>query len=460
MAPAERTEDAGLIVVGASLAGLIAAITAADHGHRVALVERSKDLGGLAATSAESIAAAGTRFQRVADVVDTTDGLLADLAATAGHPADPDLTRAVVEQGAALVEWLADRCGAQVVLQSTTATDRHSSPRLHGGGEQGGASLITVLARAASHHTHIRVRTATEVDRLVATDAGGVAGVALRPDRRGATSLRGPVVLACGGFVGDDDLVAQHCPTVAKLPYLGPAGAKGDALRLAAPLGPAVRHVAACAVTPLLAQPSHLAVSRAVIEHGGILVNQRGQRFTDESQASLPLALTVRAEPGRVAYLLFDERVAAAVSAHDPFFARVVLPRTSRRAGSTGMLAKQLELPETELRRTLETFNARPDGQTDAVGRQGGGSGLGEPLYGIRVTGGRRATLGGLAVDGRARVLDQAGNAIADLYAVGGAAAGLVADPNDGALTGIDTLAALALARLAALSLGPVADET
>lgn len=456
--PGERYEDAGLIVVGASVAGLVTAIAAADHGHRVVLVERSKDPGGLAAASSESIAAAGTRFQRVADVADDGERLLADLATADCRP-DPALARAIVEQGAGLVEWLADRCSVQVTLQSTTPTGQHSIARLHAVGEQGGASLVTALTRAASHHTHVRMRAATEVDRLLPGDDGAVTGVALKPDRRGATILRGAVVLACGGFAGDDDLVAQHCPSFRELPYLGPTGAKGDAVRLAAPLGAAVRDGDACTVTPLLAQPSHLAVTRAVIDQGGILVAQRGRRFTDESQPSLPLALAVRTQPGRVAYLLFDERIASAVGAHDPFFARVVLPRTSRRASSTKMLAKQLELAESELAQTLDALRSTPAGAPDAFGRRASGVGLGEPLYGIRVTGSRRATLGGLAVDAGARVLDASGNAIGGLYAVGGAATGLDARSVDHRVDAIDTLTGLALARLAVSSLGAVVDE-
>src|SRR5438552_2698865 len=152
---AERHEDAGLVVVGGSVAGLVAAITAADRGHRVVLLERSKELGGLAATWSESIAAGGTRFPRGPGVVD--------------------------------------------------------SPR--------------------------------------------------------------------------------RCPAVKDLPYLGAAGAKGDALSLAAPLGPALRHAATCSVTPFIAQPSHLALTRAIVDAGGMMVNQRGARFADETQASLPLAL-------------------------------------------------------------------------------------------------------------------------------------------------------------------------
>jgi fumarate reductase flavoprotein subunit len=457
MASGARSEEAGLIVVGASVAGLVAAITAADHGHRVVMIERSKDLGGLAATSSEDIAAAGTRFQRVADIQDVPEHLLADIDRTTPDHGEPELAKALVSQGASLVEWLADRCGVQVSLQSTTAKGGHSAPRLHAMGEQGGGTLMSTLARTAAHHTHIRIRAATDVQQLVPSDDGAVTGVALRPDRRGSTIVTGPVLLACGGFVGSDELVAQHCPDVKELPYLGPAGANGDALRLAAPLGAAVRHGTACAVTPLLAQPSHLAVTRAVIEHGGIVVNQRGVRFVDESQPSLPLALAVRAQPGRVAYLVFDERIATAVGAYDPFFARVVLPRTSRRASSVGMLSKQLELPETSLLSTLEVYNARSG--ADPFGRRGPTSPLTEPYYGIRVTGARRATRGGLAVDAHARVLDGGGNAIVGLYAVGGAATGLAGDGIDRELIGVDALAALGLARLAALSLPTVADE-
>ena len=443
MAAGARVEQAGLIVVGGGAAGMVAAIAAADHGHRVVLLERAKDLGGLAATTSECIAAAGTRFQRVADVVDAPDNLRRDIDAVLPDHGDVALADALVSQGASLVEWLADRCDVEVRLQSTTAQGGHGIARLHSVGEQGGASLIAALTRAASHHTHIRVRSATEVDRLVPTDDGGVAGVALRPDRRGTTIVNGPVVLACGGYVGDDELVAKYAPALKELPYLGPAGAKGDALRLTGPLGAAVRHGAAGQVTALLAQPSHLAITSAVLAHGAILVNQRGARFTDESQATPALALAVRGQPGRVGYVLFDERIASAVTAHDPFFARVVLPRTSRRAGSIGMLAKQLELPETALRETLDGYTR----------------GLTEPYYGVRVTGARRAMRGGLAVDAGARVLDASGNAIAGLFAVGGAAASLSGPGVDRELEGIDTLSALGLARLAALGMPTASDE-
>ena len=440
MASTERREAAGLIVVGASVGGLLTAITAADHGYRVVLLERAKELGGSAGQDSETIAAAGTRFQRVADVTDSTDRLLADLQGAAPGRAAPELVRAIVEQSAALVEWLANRCGVGVTLQSKTAAGGHGVPRLHAVGEQGGAGLVAALVRAATHHTHIKVRATTEVERLLVGETGEVTGVGVHGDRRSPTTVTGPVVLACGGFAAADELVAQHSPEVASLPFLGNAPPKGDALRLAIGAGAATRDLDRCDVTPFLAQPSFMTIPRALVEHGAILVNQRGQRFTDETAAALPLAQAIRTQPGRVAYLVFDERIAQAVAMLDPFFGRVILARTSRRGASVGMLSKQLELAEAGLAATLETYGA-----------------IHEPYYGVRITGARGHTLGGITVDPAGRALSDGGTPIPGLYAVGGAAASIACGERD--LAGLVPLTALGLGRLVAQGLDPIVDE-
>ena len=68
--------------------------------------------------------------------------------------------------------------------------------------------------------------------------------------------------------------------------------------------------------------------------------------------------------------VLFDERSASAVTRVDPFFARVVLPRTGRRATSVAMLAKQLSLGEQGLALTLDTYNANLELGGDPFGRE------------------------------------------------------------------------------------------
>jgi fumarate reductase flavoprotein subunit len=258
------------------------------------------------------------------------------------------------------------------------------------------------------------------------------------------------VLLACGGFAGDDALVAEHCPDAAGLPWCGAPRAAGDALRLAGD-GTARKHLTGCLVTPFLAMPSQLVITAPLVGLGAILVNQAGRRFADETSAPLALATAVRAQPGRFAYLLFDDRIAAAARALDPFFARVLLPRTGRRGATLEDLARQFELDLAGLRLTVETFNGNLELGGDPFGRQSFDGPLEAPLHAIRVTGARTRTLGGLAVDTAGRVLGTNGAPVPGLYAAGGAAAAVGGEGTDGGLSGTDTLAALGLARLAAL---------
>ena len=442
-------EEVGLIVVGASTGGLAAAVTAADRGCRTIVVERAKELGGGAAGEAEFVAAAGSRFQQAAGIQDSPARLAEDIVAATRHEVEPSLATALAEQGAAIVAWLADRCGAGVSLVPHRPATGHAVARLHATGERGGASLVADLTRAATRHARISVRAGALAERLIRDESGAIRGVGVRTERRGAgQAIGGRVLLACGGFAGDDALVAEHCAPVAELPYHGAAAATGEALRLGREANAATLRLGSCAATPFLATPSHLAVVAPLVELGAILVNQSGRRFADETGARLGLAVTVRAQPGRIAYLLFDDRIAAAAREADPFFAHVVLPKTGRRGGTIEDLAKQVELDAEGLRATIESHNEGVGRDADAFGRRAPAAPLVPAFHAIRVTGARFRTLGGLAVDATARVLDGAGQPVPGLYAAGGAAVGL---DGDGTLLGVDALAALGLGRIAAL---------
>jgi fumarate reductase flavoprotein subunit len=440
MASAEKRDAGELIVVGAGVGGLTAAVTLADRGHWVIVVEASKELGGGAGSEPETIAAAGTRTQHESGVQDDAGRLVADVMAAVGDGADRALVEAAAEQGPRLIDWLIDRCGLGIGLLGNTGEAGHSVRRLHYCGDQGGEDLRAALARAATRRRRVHLRTGVAAIELRRDETGKVTGVALPPDRRGPQSLSGRVLLAGGGFAGSDELVAQHCPDVVGLPHLAGSPADGSSLRLGLSAGAGTRSLSACTVGPLLALPGNLQVSIRMIDRGALLVNQVGVRFTNERASDLELARAIRAQPGGVAYLLFDERIKTAASV-DPFFAKVVLPRAARQAESATGLARQFEIQVDGLRSTIET------------------SALESPLHVIRVTGARRRTLGGLAVDARARVLDAAGNAIPGLYATGEAAALIGGESPDRTPAGVHTLATLAYGRIAALEVAAEAEQ-
>src|SRR5262249_40487666 len=150
------------------------------------------------------------------------------------HHLDQELTRAVVAESAAVVEWLADRCDIPVSLVRASAGRGHSRPRLHALGEQGGAGVIAALANLVGRHQRIRTRYGVDASRLATGPEGEVTGVELARTRRSdPPGVDGPVLLACGGYAGADAIVQQHCPAMAALPALSCESATGAGLGLA-----------------------------------------------------------------------------------------------------------------------------------------------------------------------------------------------------------------------------------
>src|SRR5262245_10580262 len=450
MAVTDKRDAADLVVVGASAGGLAAALLAADQGARVVIAERSKSLGGSALFEPEHVAACGTRFQRAAGISDTAETMMADLIAETHHHLDLELARAVVAESAALIDWLADRCGIPVSLVRASSGGGHSKPRLHALGEQGGAGVIAALSQLVARHPRIRTRHGVEASRLVSGPDGGVNGVDLTRVRRSdPPGMDGAVLLACGGYAGADAVVQQHCPAVAELPALSCESATGAGLALARQVGARVERLRAGAGPPLLAIPANLTVDPALVALRRVLINQMGRRFVSETADPVSVANAVRAQPGKLAYLLFDEETAHAAAERNPFLGHVILSKTARRAPSLPDLARQLTLDIDGLTRTVDTLNANVELGGDPFGRELDGHRLQPPFYAIRVTASRRRSLGGVAVDAGARVVREDGTPITGLYAVGGVIGGLGRGGPADEMLGLATLVALGTARLA-----------
>jgi len=120
-----------------------------------------------------------------------------------------------------------------------------------------------------------------------------------------------------------------------------------------------------------------------------------------------------------------------------------------RSADTIEELAGILGLPPKALAQTLQ--ECRRAG--DPFGRNFSAKpALSAPYYGIKVTGSLFHTQGGLAIDGNARVLRDDGSTFPNLFAAGGAAAGISGPADWGYLSGNSLLSAVSLGRLAGQS--------
>lgn len=447
--------DVDAVVAGAGGAGLAAAIAAAQAGRSVLVLEQSKTFrdGCCTSMSTAMIPAAGTRWQRAAGIDDDAGTFAADVARKTKGGVDATLTRALTEVGPTLVDWLADRCGIPLELVTDFLYPGHTRLRCHTVPDRAGSTLLRLLLEAAQRTDGLDLVSPMRLVDVELDDAGVVrAAIAESPDGARERVETRSVVLATCGFGANQELVRRYCPEIAGGLYHGGDGANGDGLLIGQRLGADTAYLDAYQGHGSVADPHSVIVTWATVVHGGVIVNEHGERFGDESTGYSEFARQVIAQPGAHAWTVIDGRIEATL---EPFadWQRLRASGAIRRARDVDELAALAGLPPATLAATLAAADAcARAGAPDPFGRTGWEAPLVAPYLAVRITGALFHTQGGLRTDGKARVL-HAGQPIGGLYAAGGAAQGISGHGADGYLAGNGLLGALGLGFLAGVSL-------
>ena len=172
-----------------------------------------------------------------------------------------------------------------------------------------------------------------------------------------------------------------------------------------------------------------------------LLVNLRGERFTDESLGDETNAQAVARQPEALGFLLFDETVyrkyairtnLTGARSSDTFFGSKALGAPAATAHTVDELANAMQcwgLHGPGVVESVRQFNAAVASGTSAnlrVSRRSKANALTQPpYYALGVTPGISFTLGGLRINTDAQVLDTAGRPIEGLYAAGADAGGI-----------------------------------
>jgi uncharacterized protein len=244
--------DADVIVVGAGLAGLVAAAEAAEAGRRVLLLDQEPEqsLGGQAWWSFGGLFFVDSPEQRRLRVRDSVDLAWQDWLGTAGFDRPEDewprrWARAYVEWAAGEKRaWLAAMGHSVIPIVGWAerggghaSGPGNSVPRFHvtWGTGPGVVEPFERRVRAAAEAGRVQLRFRHRVDALTVTNGAvdGVAGTVLEPSgvprgepssrtAAGEFSLRAQaVIVTSGGIGGNHDLVRDAWPV-----RLGPAPAR------------------------------------------------------------------------------------------------------------------------------------------------------------------------------------------------------------------------------------------
>jgi fumarate reductase flavoprotein subunit len=451
-----------VIVVGGGGAGLAAAIEARSLGRSVVLLEKNPALGGSTAWSVGSVTASDTPHQRRKGIADNPADHWRDMAGFNGDldaRDNPALRRVLADAMPETFRWM---LGHGIRFYGPMPEPPHSKPRMHNV-LPNSRSFITHLERAA-RKAGVDIRTSIRVKKLVVENAA-VVGVEYENGRR--LQARRGVVLATGDFTNDPELKGRFMgPQEAKVEGVN-VTATGDGQKLALELGarvingdlalgPELRFVAPQGrnillnlppwrllanfmawsldhMPPALLRPfvmsfvtTALAPSPGLFSEGAILVNTKGERFTDEGDRP---AYALPDQPGKVGYILLDQRIARLFDAWPHFIStapgvayaytadyRRNRPDIFHSAATLEALAAELEMPGGALARTGTKHN-------DHAGNR--------PKLGVGpyvALGPVRAVFvhaeGGLAVDSEHRVLGPKDRPIPGLFAAGSAGQG------------------------------------
>lgn len=451
-----------VVVVGAGNAAICAALSCAEQGASVLVLERAPEAesGGNTRFTAGGIKCVYDGVDDLRTLMpDLTDAEVAstdfgvhpeekyfdDMARETQYRADPDLVEVLVRNSRDTIRWMQGNGVRFVPMYNRQAFRVDGRFRFWGGltveAWGGGPGLVAALHAAAARRG-ITIAYESRALSLIADD-DGVHGVRVRHHGKTVEVRAKCVVLAAGGFQANTEWRTK---------YLGPGwelakvrGTRfntGDGIQMALDIGAMpTGNWSGCHSVGWDRNASEfgdLDIGDNFQKHSypfGIMLNANGERFVDEgadvfSYTYAKYGRVVLAQPGQFAWQVFDRK--AQPFLRDEYRFRRV---TKVRADTLEELVGKLD--DVDPRRALETikaFNAatRPDPPFDpnakdgrstvglAIPKSNWANPIDEPPFeAYAVTCGITFTFGGVKVDRHAQVIDTDGRPIPGLYAAG-----------------------------------------
>jgi tricarballylate dehydrogenase len=442
-----------VVVAGCGVAGLSAAVTAAERGLKVAVLERSsrEDRGGQSRYT--------EAYLRMKALDQVTDDFEDYLASNVGLYVEPDLmaematgrenwshaTRTLALPDTEVIGNFADKVPPTIKwLQGLgvkfdflpTQFLTKTQPRLLPVG--GGAALVDALAAQAEklgvtffYHTTAR--------RLILDDDARVAGLVAHQQGARTIRFKGSVVLACGGFEGNPALQSKYIGP--RSVYLRPIckGAyfnRGEGIEMALEIGAAPSGDFGSYHAEPIDPRSGVSEPSVFIFPYGILVNKSGKRFVNEAPGTVDawyerITRRIYEQDEGISYVILDQRIKEIPN----YRLAIRSDQPAIEADSIEALAVKLGIDPDTLEQTLDDYNAACPAvvnhydplKLDGVATTGlqppksnwslpidRGPFMAYPIISANVF-----TFGGLKVNPNGQVLDTDGYPMPNLYAAG-----------------------------------------
>ncbi len=402
------SKDVDVIVVGAGAAGLAAALSAAENGAKVVLLEKADFIGGDSLVSGGYMNAPGSQPQKDKGIVDSADLFYEHIMASGQGLNSPELARVMADNALETFHWLTkngvhfENNVYQIYGSGFQRTLRASAPQ--------GKGYIEALSDACLARG-VEIRTSCAVKDLVKDqESGRITGVRYAVGNSSELlqlSCNRGVVLAAGGFGANREMLSRWAPAVKDFPTDTGKGSTGEVLEAAMRVGAQTTNLNIVECIPEGAATHDQSVRLYVVMEGLLFVNKKGERFIDEAAGRDALGKALIEQGPENCFTLVDSaNVAKLDRLQQKNLYRAYFAGQAWRADSLNDLADMLGIDFGNLQKSL---NELPEKRRLVK----------PPFWAMKMHLWIHYTLGGVMIDHNAQCLDAENRPIPGLYAAG-----------------------------------------
>ncbi|MCU0949600.1 MAG: FAD-dependent oxidoreductase [Burkholderiaceae bacterium] len=426
----KKSEKVDVVVIGAGMSGLTAALTALQAGAKVLIVDKMPE----SRTGGNSRLAGGLFAVPRDDSAEAKKDYLEDFAKKAMGRGNVEIYKVLAERAHESVAWVKAQ-GGEFLPLAPLAPYRLSQFTPAPAPYFGMPRLLAAL-RAKFTASGGRIAFDTKARQLLMDESGRVNGVRATNSDGAIDYLAGAVVIAAGGYAAARDMLETLIdPNAGAMNVRGVKTATGDGQLLAREAGAALigmagltaLHIAAVAPSDPAAGNPFLALPF------GVAINRQGRRFVDESRGYVAVGKATMGQPEQTIALVLSEE---AFNLPAPQLSAATfrkLNQTIVEAASAEEMAAKLDVPVASFVATVNEFNARVEAGNKAPGatppKNGFAYKLSGKLYAFTpLKPGITLTFGGIAINPRAQALESDGRVVRGLFACGEGAGALYFD--------------------------------
>jgi len=420
--------DAEVVVVGAGIAGLSAALSAAEARAKTMLLEKMATVQA----RGHDNAFIGSRLQAKLGIKIDKDEIILNLMKYGANKPDQRLIRMWAEGSGKTADWLMDMtdvAGIEVIIKQyppppafNNAAEYYPQYHVthHYHNERPVAKCLLNNAIKKGVVTYFKTR----AKQLLRKEKGRVTGVIAQNEAGEYLQFNAAkaVILCTGDYGNNAEMMAKYCPQSA---YLAPTilTSTGDGHMMAMWIGAVMEpgpH------TPMVHGPAGPLLSAAYLQ-----VNLLGERFQNEDVPIQSNVNAVERQPDRVAWQVFDSKYPAELPYHGLGLGKIIIATEKIRqevakiaitANSIEELAVKMKLPIETFKATIKRYNelARLGKDLDFGKRSDRLSPIDKPPYYAGKSGYSLLTvLGGLNINDKLQPLDNNWEVIPGIYLAG-----------------------------------------